>query len=85
MIFSLFGFCFKMFFPGNNPSRIYIIEFISLTDLFVPNHRLESAKKEAETLPSVELNFIDLQWLQVGFHSRVGVGLNILSVDGVYF
>jgi hypothetical protein len=34
-------------------------------DLFVPNHRIDFAKKEAETLPSVEISFLELQWLQV--------------------
>ncbi len=41
------------------------IEFVFFQDLFVPNHRLESATKEAETLQSIEMTFLDVQWLQV--------------------
>ena len=31
----------------------------------VPAERVEEAKREAEHLPFVELNKVDLQWLQV--------------------
>ncbi|XP_050694455.1 bifunctional 3'-phosphoadenosine 5'-phosphosulfate synthase-like isoform X2 [Eriocheir sinensis] len=34
-------------------------------ELFVPENKLASAKAEAESLPSVSINFLDLQWLQV--------------------
>jgi len=34
-------------------------------DLTVPEESLDNARKEAEELPSVEINKLDLQWLQV--------------------
>ncbi|XP_011311532.1 bifunctional 3'-phosphoadenosine 5'-phosphosulfate synthase [Fopius arisanus] len=34
-------------------------------ELFVPQGRIASAKSEAETLSSVEINEIDVQWLQI--------------------
>lgn len=37
----------------------------SVRELFVPDSRLASAKAEAETLPSVEIARLDVQWLQV--------------------
>jgi len=37
----------------------------SLKELFVPEARMEDAKKEAESLPTFEINKLDLQWVQV--------------------
>ncbi|OCT69842.1 hypothetical protein XELAEV_18036767mg [Xenopus laevis] len=34
-------------------------------ELFVPENKLDEVKREAETLPSVEINKVDLQWVQV--------------------
>lgn len=36
-----------------------------VTELFVPPSRVEGAKAEAETLESVEISEVDLQWVQV--------------------
>jgi hypothetical protein len=60
-LFSVKNANFFAEFFGENISKI----ITSVPDLFVPNHRLESARKEADTLPAVEMSFIDLQWLQV--------------------
>lgn len=37
----------------------------SVKELFVPKHLLERSKAEAESLESVEISDIDLQWVQV--------------------
>jgi len=37
----------------------------AVKDLFVPEGRIADAKKEAEQLPSVEIEKLDLQWVQV--------------------
>ena len=50
--------------------HFYYIQKLRMTffpDLFVPNHRVESATKEAYTLQSVEITSLDLQWLQVSY------------------
>lgn len=36
-----------------------------IKELFVPEHRLEAARAEASCLPSLNINLLDLQWLQV--------------------
>ncbi|XP_057336092.1 bifunctional 3'-phosphoadenosine 5'-phosphosulfate synthase isoform X1 [Microplitis mediator] len=36
-----------------------------IKELFVPNTRVSDAKKEANALVSIEINYIDVQWLQV--------------------
>ena len=36
-----------------------------VTDLTVPKELLADAKVEADTLPKLEINKLDLQWLQV--------------------
>ncbi|EZA51065.1 Bifunctional 3'-phosphoadenosine 5'-phosphosulfate synthase [Ooceraea biroi] len=38
---------------------------LPIRELFVPDSRLASAKAEAETLPSVEVTELDVQWLQI--------------------
>ncbi|XP_054724790.1 bifunctional 3'-phosphoadenosine 5'-phosphosulfate synthase-like isoform X3 [Uloborus diversus] len=37
----------------------------SIKELFVPRSRLQSAISEAESLPSIEISDVDLQWVQV--------------------
>lgn len=36
-----------------------------VSELFVPEHRLASAYEEASSLPVLDINVLDLQWLQV--------------------
>ena len=36
-----------------------------MTELFVPDDEVEEAKAEAETLAAVEIDEVDLQWVQV--------------------
>lgn len=36
-----------------------------LRELFVPTSRIEAAKAEANSLQSLEINEVDVQWLQV--------------------
>ena len=36
-----------------------------MTELFVPADEVEEAKAEAETLQSVNIDEVDLQWVQV--------------------
>lgn len=36
-----------------------------MRELFVSENKLECAKAEAESLPSVDITELDLQWLQV--------------------
>ena len=39
--------------------------FLQVEDLTVPEERLSAAKQEAETLMSLEISELNLQWLQV--------------------
>jgi len=40
--------------------------FFSFTqELFVSENKVDSSKKEANTLPSVDISRVDLQWVQV--------------------
>ena len=52
---------FKIYFQGIIPESV----LDSVKELFVPKHQLERAKAEAESLESVEISDIDLQWVQV--------------------
>ena len=47
----------------------------TVEDLTVPEELLEAATAEAKTLPKLEINKLDLQWLQV---SRCLLKRNIL-------
>lgn len=51
----------KFFFQGIIPESV----LDSVKELFVPKHQLERAKTEAESLESVEISDLDLQWVQV--------------------
>ncbi|KAG8177013.1 hypothetical protein JTE90_006955 [Oedothorax gibbosus] len=37
----------------------------NVKELFVPTHRVDQARAQAESLPSVEISELDLQWVQV--------------------
>lgn len=39
--------------------------YSGIKELFVPEEKIEEAKQEAERLPAVEINKLDLQWFQV--------------------
>ena len=39
-----------------------------VVNLTVPEAELEAAKAEAETLPSVEITKLDMEWVQVSWH-----------------
>ena len=39
-----------------------------VNDLTVSSELLEEAKKEAESLPQLEISMLDLQWVQVNDH-----------------
>jgi 3'-phosphoadenosine 5'-phosphosulfate synthase len=40
-------------------------DYDKVLELFVPKNRLAAANEEAATLPKLNMNFLDLQWLQV--------------------
>lgn len=46
---------------GVVPKDIYS----DVKELFVPSRKLEAIKTEAEKLPSLAINEVDLQWIQV--------------------
>ena len=48
-----------------------------VTDLTVPEELLADAKVEADTLPKLEINKLDLQWLQVYPRTAGATTLNI--------
>ena len=53
-----------------------------VVDLTVPEAELEAARAEAETLPSVEIGRVDLEWVQV--HQCVSVeGTCYSLVEGI--
>ena len=50
----------------------------TVRELFVPGHKVDELRQEAETLPQLEVTKLDTQWIQVrNFH-------NTLIFSGLY-
>ena len=63
-----------------------IFEKIKDEDLMVPAERVEEAQREAEHLPFVELNKVDLQWLQVNFELILAILAKLIkNFENTYF
>ena len=54
-----------------------------VVDLTVPEAELEAARAEAETLPSVEIGRVDLEWVQVHQHIS-DEGLTSTDVEWIF-
>ena len=37
----------------------------TVRELFVPDHKVDEVRQEAETLPQLEITKLDTQWIQV--------------------
>ena len=42
-----------------------VLSFVQVRDLFVPESRVEAARAEAASLPSLDINKLDTEWVQV--------------------
>ena len=59
--------CLQDIIPKENSNSVNGFAALAhpVVELFVPQHRIAAVKSEAESLPSVELSQLDLQWVQV--------------------
>ena len=46
-------------------SSRFVLSFVQVRDLFVPESRVEAARAEAASLPSLDINKLDTEWVQV--------------------